>query len=95
MDINNQPDFFDDIDDDQNNAEAAAEESRLRAEKAEKKLALADEDTILFKAQFSRFQEEFNKCSGLLMKVEINTPDTAAKLRKAMEAVLDNMKGQL
>lgn len=76
-------------------AESAAEEARLRAEKAEKKLALADEDTILFKAQFSRFQEEFNKCSGLLMKVEINNPETATKLRKAMEAVLDNMKGQL
>lgn len=76
-------------------AEDAAAEARARAEVAEKKLSLADEDTILFKAQFSRFQEEFNKCTGFLMKVEAGNPETAAKLKKAMEAVLDNMKGQL
>lgn len=76
-------------------AEEAAATAKARAEIAEKKLALADEDTILFKAQFSRFQEEFNKCTGHLMKVAVSAPETAAKLKRAMEAALDNMKGQL
>lgn len=76
-------------------AEEAAAAAKARAEIAEKKLALADEDTILFKAQFSRFQEEFNKCTGHLMKVTVSAPETAAKLKRAMEAALDNMKGQL
>lgn len=58
----------------------------------EKKLALANEDTILFKAEFERFQETFNRCQGLLMKVEINNPDIVPNLKNAILAVLDSMK---
>ena len=76
-------------------AEKAAAEAKVRAEQAEKKLALADEDTILFKAQFSRFQEEFNKCVGLLDKVDAAAPETAKKLKTAMQTVLDSMKGRV
>lgn len=58
----------------------------------EKKLALANEDTILFKAEFERFQETFNRCQGLLMRVEINNPDIVPNLKNAILAVLDSMK---
>lgn len=75
--------------------EKMAAEAKARAELAEKKLALADEDTILFKAQFARFQEEFNKSIGLLDKVAVSAPDTAEKLKKATLSVLDSMKGRL
>ena len=76
-------------------AEKAAAEAKVRAEQAEKKLALADEDTILFKAQFSRFQEEFHKCVDMLDKVEVTAPETAQKFKKAMQTVLDSLKGRL
>lgn len=76
-------------------AEKAAGEANARAEAAEKKLALADEDTILFKAQFSRIQEEFNKCTGLLLKIEASSPEMVSKLRGALGQALDSMKSQL
>lgn len=73
-----------------------AEEKAAKAEKEraalEKKLALTDADTVLFKAQFEALQETFNKCHGLLMKIETNSQETAEKLKKAMNAVLDGMK---
>lgn len=58
----------------------------------EKKLALADADTVLFKASFEQLQEAFNKCRGCLMKVEASNPETAEKLKKAVTSVLDSMK---
>ena len=76
-------------------AEAAKEQAEKAAEeraKLEKKLALADADTVLFKASFEQMQEAFNKCHGCLMKVEANSPETAEKLMKAVAAVLDSMK---
>lgn len=76
-------------------AEKSAAEAKARVEMAERKLALADEDTILFKAQFDRVQEEFSKCEELLGKVSATSPETAEKLKKAVAAMLDNMKGRI
>ena len=76
-------------------ADEAVRDAKARAEAAEKKLALADEDAILFKAQFSRLQQEFNRCMELLDKVEASAPETAEKLKKAMTAVIDGFKGRL
>lgn len=81
-------------------AEKAANEAREQARKAaverdrlEKKLALADADTVLFKAQFEQLQETFNRCNGLLLRIEASSPETAEKLKKALCAAVDNMKG--
>lgn len=73
-------------------AKAQAEKASEEREKLEKKLALADADTVLFKASFEQMQETFNKCLGCLMKVETNSPETAEKLKKAVTAALDSMK---
>lgn len=74
------------------NAKEDLERARQEQTVLEKKLALANEDTILFKAEFDRFQEVFNKCCGMLMKIEINNPDIIPNLKKAMVAALDSMK---
>lgn len=74
------------------NAKEDLERARQEQTNLEKKLALANEETILFKAEFSRFQEVFNKCCGMLMKIEINNPDIVPNLKNAMVAVLDSMK---
>lgn len=73
-------------------AKAQAEKASEEREKLEKKLALADADTVLFKASFEQMQETFNKCLGCLMKVEANSPEVAEKLKKAVTAALDSMK---
>ncbi len=80
-------------------AEQAAREAKAQAERAamerdalEKKLALADGDALLFKAQFDQLQETFYKCHGLLMKIEVNSPETAKKLKRALEAAVERMK---
>ena len=73
-------------------AKAQAEKATEEREKLEKKLALADADTVLFKASFEQMQETFNKCLGCLMKVEANSPDTAEKLKKAVMVALESMK---
>ena len=73
-------------------AKAQAEQASEERAKLEKKLALADADTVLFKASFEQLQEAFNKCHGCLMKVEVNAPETAGKLKKAVMAALNSMK---
>ena len=74
------------------NAKEDLERARQEQTNLEKKLALANEDTILFKAEFSRFQEVFNRCHGMLMKIEVNNPEIVPNLKNAMVAVLDSMK---
>lgn len=83
----------------QREAERAAKDAADDLEKAkrekealEKKLALADEDTILLKSEFNRLQETFNRCHGFLMKIEAGSPEMAEKLRGAMRSILDSMK---
>lgn len=74
------------------NAKEDLERARQEQTNLEKKLALANEDTILFKAEFSRFQEVFNRCHGMLMKIEVNNPEIVPNLKNAMVAVLDSMR---
>lgn len=76
-------------------AKKEAEDARARAEIAEKKLALADEDTILFKAQFARVQEEFYKCESLLNQITATSPEKAEKLKTAVFNLLDSLKGRI
>ena len=72
-------------------AEAA---EKARAE-AEKRLSLANADLVLLNAELERLQECFNRCHGLLMKVEANSPDMAAKLKAALPQLLDSMKARV
>lgn len=74
------------------NAQEDLEKAQREKETLEKKLALANADTILFKAEFERLQESFNRCHGMLMKIEVNSPDIVPNLKNAMRTVLESMK---
>ena len=74
------------------NAQEDLERAQREKEALEKKLALANEDSILFKAEFERLQSCFNRCHGMIMKIEANNPDIVPNLKNAMRAVLNSMK---
>ena len=83
-------------------AEAKAAKAAKQAEEAERKLEEArkanttgDPETAVFAAQFTQMQETFNKCVGLILKVQATDPDKAAKLIKAGNTLLDKMRESL
>lgn len=58
----------------------------------EKKLAAADPSVSEFKVRYSAWQEDFNKMSALLAKIEQTDEAKAAKLRQAIKAALAQME---
>lgn len=66
---------------------------RERAEKAEKRAAMAgNEDMALFRTLFDQVQETVNKMSGVLMKFRSKNPPVAEKLSEALLALSEKVK---
>lgn len=75
-------------------ARAEAQSIRERAERAEKKAAIAaNEDLVLFRTLFDQAQDLVNKMGGVLMKARNKDLEAAGPLQKALLALADNIKG--
>lgn len=86
-------------------AEKAAEEAKAAAEKAkaeaaealqkrseaEKALAIADPDTVLFRELFSRVQKDIIEAKEILARIEEKDTEKAGKLREALGKVLKGL----
>lgn len=57
---------------------------------AEKRLKLADSTAAVFQVYFQSTQEDLNRMLGIIKKAE---PETGGKLKKALNALLDSVKG--
>lgn len=78
-------------------AQAAAAREQLEAAEKEnkelaKKLAMTSEDVAEFKVMFKTIQQDFGRMASKLHEIEQRDTDTAAKLRKAVLAVVEQMK---
>lgn len=73
-------------------AQAAAAEE---LEKARRQTKLSDPNTAVFKQIFETLQEDFNKLHGCLIKIRASDADTAQKLGKAVQALVEKMQGAL
>ena len=74
-------------------AEQAAQEATVRAEALRKQSEQANPDVIRFKAQFERVQRELQQLRTLLNAIRESDADTAAKLTRAMEALVRQYGG--
>lgn len=75
-------------------AEKAAREAEQKMAAAQKQLQLASPEAAVFKVIFAQVQEDFNRLQGALLKVEQADPETGAKLRKAVQALLSKLSGE-
>lgn len=75
-------------------AEKAAQEAADKLAAAQKQLQLASPEAAVFKVIFAQVQEDFNRLQGALLKVEQADPETGAKLRKAVQALLSKLSGE-
>lgn len=73
-------------------AQDAAHEAEQARQEAEKKLSMADKDMVAFQLGFQQVQEDWNRMTGLLMKIKASNPETASKLTAACNAVLEQWK---
>lgn len=74
-------------------AVAEGQAVRERAEKAEKRAAMAgNEDMALFRTLFDQAQETVNKMSGVLLKFRSKNPPVAENLSKALLALSEKVK---
>ncbi len=76
-------------------AEKAAREAEQKMAAAQKQLQLASPEAAVFKVIFTQVQEDFNRLQGALLKVEQADPVTGAKLRKAVQALLSKLSGEV
>ena len=74
-------------------AEKAAKEAADALEQAKKQAAAADPDTAVFRTYFEAVQEDFNRLHGVFLKIQNADAEKAGKLRSAMSALLEQMKG--
>lgn len=72
-------------------AQQEAEAARTALEKARAAQKTSDGNVAVFKVIFDQTQQDFNRLSGALKKVEEASPETAAKLKAAIGAMLDKM----
>lgn len=72
-------------------AEIAAKEAEVKLSAAQKQLQLASPEAAVFKVIFTQVQEDFNRLQGALLKVEAADPETAGKLRKAVQTLLSKL----
>lgn len=79
-------------------AKAAADKARKEAEEAlqkrseaEKALAVADPDTVLFRELFSRVQKDIIEAKEILARIEGKDAEKAGKLREALGKVLKGL----
>lgn len=73
-------------------AQAAAAEE---LDKARRQTKLSDPNTAVFKQIFESLQEDFKKLHGCLLKIRASDADTAQKLGKAVQALVEKMQGAL
>ncbi len=73
-------------------AENAVKQLQEDAERSRKKLAAADPDVTAFKVCFEGIQKEALRLKEYLKKVRENSPETAEKLGKALEALADSLR---
>lgn len=72
--------------------EAARAESAEKIHELEKKLAMADPETAVFRMRFIAWQEAYDKMMEQLEKVAAADSEKADKLRAAINAALEEMK---
>lgn len=70
--------------------EKAKNDAEARAKELEKRLKLADSTAAVFQVYFQSAQEDLNRMLGIIKKAE---PETGGKLKKALNALLDSVKG--
>ena len=75
--------------------EVAEQEAQQKLAAAQKQLQLASPEAAEFKAIFVQVQYEFKNLKDALEKVEQADPETAGKLRKAVQTLLKNLQGDL
>lgn len=68
------------------------EDAEVRAKKAEAALKLASPETATFKVQIEGAQQQMNAAVKTLQMLKEKDPDTAAKLKRAVMAVIDNVR---
>ena len=76
-------------------AEKTARDAEQKLAAAQKQLQLASPEAAVFKTLFGQVQEDFNRLQGALLKVQQSDPDTGEKLRKAVETLLDKLRGDI
>lgn len=76
-------------------AQQEAETARSALEKARAAQKTSDSNVAVFKVIFDQTQQDFNRLSGALKKVEVASPETAANLKTAIGAMLDKMGKEL
>ena len=73
--------------------ERAREEEAGRLRGLEKKLAAADPNVAEFKVRFTSWQEEHRRMMEVLGRIDKSDGERAAKLRQAVQAALEQMRG--
>ena len=72
------------------------EEAKATIDKLKKQIeASSNENVIKFKVKSDILQNDFNECLRYLDEVDAVEPETAAKLRRFLTAVVDKMGGQV
>lgn len=81
---------MDQLRDEKTELEKAKNDAEARAKELEKRLKLADSTAAVFQVYFQSAQEDLNRMLGIIKKAE---PETGGKLKKALNALLDSVKG--
>lgn len=72
-------------------AQAKLRAAEEKAEAERKSAQMGDPNVAVFASVFEQVQQDFNRLNGCLKKIEISSPDTAAKLRSAVMALLQKV----
>ena len=78
-----------------NEAEAAKDEAEKKLEAAVKAQQMSNPEAAAFKAMFGQVQEDFNKLTGYLIKIQAADQELAGKLRRGVTALLDKLKEEV
>lgn len=76
-------------------AERNAEQAEQKLAAAQKQLQLSSPDAAVFKTLFEQVQENFKCMLEALENVQQSDPETGAKLRKAVQTLLDKLAGDI
>ena len=76
-------------------AERNAEQAEQKLVAAQKALQLSSPDAAVFKTLFEQVQENFKCMLEALKNVQQSDPETGAKLRKAVQTLLDKLAGDI
>ncbi len=74
-------------------AEANTRNAEAKLAEAQKQIQLANPDIAVFRTLFEQVQTDFNRMSGVLLKVRETDPASAEKLKAAVMALLDKLRG--